>query len=556
MVSQEEVAMFFREKKSGPRRYLQIVENYWDKGKTRQRVIATLGRLDQLQESGKIDALLASGSRFAQSILVISAHKKGDTTNVSTHRIGGPMVFERLWQETGCRRVVQDLLAHRKFEFAVERVVFTTALHQLFAPGSDRAGEKWRKEYRITGGEELDLHHFYRAMGWLGEELPPDEQDGMIPFSPRCIKDVIEERLFRRRRNLFTSLDVVFFDTTSIYFEGEGGDELVQYGKSKDHRPDRKQMVVGVVLDDEGNPICCEMWPGNTTDVKTLVPVVKRLRKRFRIERVCIVADRGMISQKVIDWLEEEKWFYILGARMRKQKEVKVEVLSRAGRYRVVQPKGKKPKDPSPLKVKEVTLDGRRYIVCFNEDQAKKDAADREAIVQALEKQLKQGDKSLVGNKGYRRYLKTADKGFFIDMKKVKEESRYDGKWVLRTNTDLNDADVALKYKQLLMVEQIFRTMKSILDTRPVFHKCDETIRGHVFCKFLAIVLMKELQNRLETMGHHFEWNDVIRDLDQLEEVEVEQDGKRFLLRSEMRGCCGKVFQAAGVAIPPTVRQL
>jgi transposase len=553
-----EGAMFFRVKKSGPRDYLQIVENRWERGQSRQRVIATLGRLDELQEGGALDSLLKSGSRFSDSLMVISSHKRGESVDVRSRRIGPALIFERLWQETGCREVIKSLLAGRHYGFSVERAIFLTVLHRLFDPGSDRQAERWREEYRIEGVKKLELHQLYRAMAWLGEELPMADQCGLTRFAPRCTKDGIEEELFAWRRDLFSSLDLVFFDTTSIYFEGNGGSSVGAYGNSKDHRPDLKQMVVGAVLDQDGNPICCELWPGNAADVKSLIPVVDRLRKRFAIGQVCIVADRGMISQETLRELESEErgWKYILGARMRKHKEVREEVLSVAGRYRVVNPKSKKKKDPSPLKVKDVVIDGRQYVVCVNEDQAQKDAADREAILTALREKLKQGEKSLVGNKGYRKYLKTIGKGFQIDEKKVAEEARYDGKWVLRTNTDLSTEQVALKYKQLWMVESLFRTVKSILGTRPIYHKRDETILGHVFCSFLGFVLMKELQSRLETRGYNLEWKDVTRDLDRLEEIEIEQDQKRFVLRTEATGTCGKVFQATGVAMPPTIRQV
>jgi transposase len=426
------------------------------------------------------------------------------------------------------------------------------------APGSDRQADRWREDYRIDGVGELQLHHIYRAMAWLGEELPMAEQGHMTRFSPRCTKDLIEEQLFSRHRDLFSGLDLVFFDTTSIYFEGNGGETVGAYGNSKDHRPDCKQMVVGAVLDQEGNPVCCEMWPGNAADVKSLIPVVDRLRKRFGIGQVCIVADRGMISAETIAELESEErgWKYILGARMRKHKEVCDKVLSVAGRYRVVHPKSPVKKDPSPLKVKDVVIDGHQYVVCVNEDQAKKDAADREAILENLRERLRRGEKALIGNKGYRKYLKTTGKRFEIDEKKVAEEARFDGKWVLRTNTDLTTDQVALKYKQLWMVENLFRTMKSVLSTRPIFHKRDETIRGHVFCSFLSLVLMKELQDRVEKKGYDLEWAYVIRDLDRLQEIEIQQDDKRFLLRTDSRGTCGKVFQAAGVAMPPTIRQV
>ena len=208
------------------------------------------------------------------------------------------------------------------------------------------------------------------------------------------------------------------------------------------------------------------------------------------------------------------------------------------------------------MKVKEVHVEGRRYVVCLNEDEARKDAADREAIVASLQEKLRGGEKSLVGNKGYRRYLSsTGPDHFRIDEAKIKEEARYDGKWVLRTNTDLDTAEVALQFKRLWMVEAWFRSSKSLLQTRPIYHKCDETIRGHVFCSFLALVLRQELEARLAKDGHDFEWADVIQDLDRLQMVEVEQDGKRFLLRSEVQGTCGTVFRAAGVAVPPTVQQ-
>ncbi|HMB03804.1 MAG TPA: IS1634 family transposase [Isosphaeraceae bacterium] len=396
-------------------------------------------------------------------------------------------------------------------------------------------------------------------MAWLGEELPQDQQAGRTPFAPRCTKDRIEEGIFDHRRDLFTDLPLVFFDTTSIYFEGEGGQDIGQRGFSKDHRPDLYQMVVGAVLDGRGRPICCELWPGNIADVTTLIPVVDRLRRRFGVRRVCIVADRGMISQETIEALEQDErhWQYILGARMRSQTEVKDEVLSRAGRYRVVHPPRVRGDDPSPLKVKEVWVGERRYVVCLNEEEARKDTADREAIVAALREPLRSGDKSLVGNKGYRRYLSGSDSpGFRIDEAKIAEEARYDGKWVLRTNTELDSAEVALQYKQLWMVEHWFRSCKALLQTRPIYHRCDETIRGHVFCSFLALVLRQELQARLEERGHGLEWADVIQDLDRLQGVEVEQDDKRFLLRSEVQGTCGKVFQVVGVALPPTVRQV
>ena len=544
--------MFARVKTSGQYQYLQIVQNRREGTKTLQRVVATIGRMDQIQQKGEIENLVRSLSRFSEKVLLVLSGKSD--VRADAKKIGPALICERLWKELEIGKIIRRLLAERKFGFDVDRAIFLTVLHRLFVSGSDRSCDRWHRDYVIDGIDALSLHHLYRAMAFLGEEL--EDQKDCTPFAPRCIKDVIEEDLFLARRDLFSGLDCVFFDTTSIYFEGEGGETIGELGHTKDHRPDLHQMVVGVILDDHGQPVCCEMWPGNTTDVTTLVPVIKRLRSRFAIGRICIVSDRGMISAETMTYLEEEKISYILGARMRRSKEVKEEVLSRAGLYREVHPEGVSAKAPSPLKVKEVVVDGRRYIICLNEKQARKDAADRQAIIASLQEKLKSNPKSLVGNKGYRKYLKLDRETVTVNQEKIEEEARYDGKWVLKTNTALTAEQAALKYKELWQVEQVFRDMKSVLDTRPIFHKLDETIRGHVFCSFLALIIRKELDRRLEKAGHCFEWADIKQDLKALQEITIEDRGKTLAIRSECLGTCGKVFQAVGVAIPPTIREV
>jgi len=546
--------MFVRIKKSGRNHYLQVVENRREKGRVKQRVIATLGRLDRLRAKGDIETLVRSLSRFSEKALLVLSGK-GDP-GVRAVKIGPTLIFERLWERTGIKAILHRLLKDRKFRFDIERAIFLTVFHRLLVSGSDRFCDCWRREYKIVGTESLSLHQLYRAMAYLGEELP-DQKDA-TPFSPRQVKDLIEEDLFLSRRDLFSGLELVFFDTTSIYFEGQGGETLGRYGYSKDHRPDLRQMVVGVILDNHGFPICCEMWPGNTADVKTLIAIVNRLKKRFQIGRICIVADRGMISREVLEWLEApgNDMEYIMGVRMRKVKEVREAVLSYPGRYTEVFPEKEQSKDPSPLKVKEVKVGEHRYVVCLNPAQARKDKADREAIISSLTKALQKGAGTLVGNKGYRKYLKVEKDSFSVDMDKVQYEERFDGKWVLQTNTNLSPVNVALKYKELWMVEQIFRNVKSLLLTRPIYHQRDDTIAGHVFCSFLALVLLKELKRVLDRAGLNFEWLVIKQDLKALQEIVIEENNRKFVVRTECRGETGKIFQAVGVALPPTIRAL
>ena len=549
--------MFFRVKSTGSYRYLQIVQSVRQGQKVRQRVLGTLGRLDELKASGQLDALILSGLRHCERFAVIDAHAAGETEPVTALRIGPDLVFGRLWKESGIEEVIQSLLGARRYDFDVERAIYLTVLHRLFAGGSDRAAERWRENYLIPGTEALDLHHLYRAMAFLGEPIEPNGQKPL--GTPRCRKDLIEEELFEHRRDLFTEVDLVFFDTTSLYFEGRGGESIGKRGHSKDHRPDLCQMVVGMALDVEGRPICCEMWPGNTADVKTLIVVVKRMRERFRLRYITVVADRGMVSQATLEAFEQSDppVRYIAGVRMRRQKEVSISVLGSRARWFESVPERGNAKDPAPLKVKEVWVNERRYIVCLNEEERRKDAHDREAIIAHLKEQLRRGDKSLVGNKGYRRYLKLEGSGHFvIDENQVKAEERYDGIWVLRTNTDYNLETVAHVYKSLWVVEDMIRTSKSILETRPIYHKRDETIRGHVFCSFLALLLKQELESRMKRSDLDWEWKEVIRGLDALQQVEANFQARRFLFRTQLTAHASQAVRATGVAIPPALREL
>ena len=546
--------MFFRVKPAKGYRYLQIARSVRVEGKVRQEIIATLGRLDVLQESGQLDRLLRSGLRYCRQIKVIDAHAAGETEPVSITKIGPDLVFGRLWQEMGMGEIISRLALGRRYGFDLERAIYLTVLHRLFVSGSDRAAEVWKENYRIPGAEELALQHLYRTMAWLGEGIG----EGVLG-SPRCTKDLIEEALFDRGRDLFSEVGLVFFDTTSIYFEGRGGKSIGRHGHSKDHSPDLHQMVVGVALDVEGRPICCEMWPGNTADAKSLLPVVERMRAKFRVREMCVVVDRGMVSEATLQALGrmDPPVHYIVGVRMRRTKEVGEVVLKSRARWQEVTPERRRAKDPAPLKVKEVEVEGRRYVICLNEEERRKDAQDRAAILEALREQLRRGDKSLIGNKGYRRFLKIEGGGHFaIDEMQVAQEERYDGLFVLRTDTDHDAESVARVYKMLWMVEDTFRTAKSILETRPIFHKCDETIRGHVFCSFLALCLKRELEIRMEDKGLDAEWAEVVRGLDNLQQVELLLQGSRFLLRSELKGDASQAFRAAEVALPPVLQEI
>ena len=546
--SPNNVSMFVREKTARGHSYLYLVENEREGGRVRQRIIRALGRKDVLLASGELDRLAASLVRHCDRAVILFDMEA---------RIGGPLLFGRLWERLGIAAVLGELLASRGFDFAVERAVFASVLHRLFVSGSDRSCEKWMSDYRIAGIDGLQLHHLYRTMAWLGEEIAPAAAGAL---APRCVKDLIEERLFERRRDLFSELSLVFMDTTSLSFYGAGGDSLGAYGHSKDHRADLRQMILAVVIDGDGRPICTEMLPGNTADATVLLPIVDRLRERFHIGRVCVVADRGMISAATIAALEERKLEYILGARERSSAVVRRLVLEDEAPLTPLLVE--RVRGETQLFVKEVKVGAARYVLCRNQAEAERERHERQAIVAGLAKQLARGDKALIGNLPYRRYLRRAPSAtgkpgpaFEIDPGKLAEEARYDGLFVLRTNARITPLQAVLRYRDLLQVEDLFRRAKAILRTRPIYHSSDAAIRGHVFCSFLALMLQKELTDQCQRHGLTIEWADLLRDLDRLQEATIEKDGKRITTRTAVAGQVGSVFQAAGIALPPNLHE-
>jgi len=535
--------MFVRIKKSGPREYLELVENRREGKKVRQRVLLNLGRVDFLKNTEAASKIVSALAKYSDEIAVISATKenKRSIAKESKQSVewdkewGASLVFRKLWRDMGMEKIIKSFQKRTRFGFDVEQAVFYTVLHRLLEPGSDLSASKWLVDiYNDEAGvdaPEIGYRHLLRAMGFIER-----------------FKTEIEEALFVENRLLFeNSMDVVFFDTTSIYFEGDGPEGFAEYGLSKDHRPDRKQIVVAALMTRSGEPFCCEWWAGNMSDVKTIQDIVDSLKRRFSINRVVLVCDRGMVSKQNLAHLKANGIDYIVGVRLRLVKRVREDVLSRGGSYKKVS---------ENLKVKEVSLGDERYIICLNPEEAARDAYSREKIAAELREKIKRSPKELVGNKGYRRYLKVEKDAVSVDEKRLKEETRFDGKFILTTNTGLSSEEVATTYKSLWQVEHAFRALKSVLGVRPIYHRSEAHVKGHVFCSYLALCLMVRLRKILAESGEEAQWDEVIRDLRALRAMKVRISGKSFLFRTELRGAASKVFRALGIKAPPSITKL
>lgn len=517
-----------RNKDGSTRIYLHLVQGYRVNGKVKQKVVANLGRLDILQVGGGLDRVIASLARYSERCWL---EAEGEAQLVWAKCYGPVLIFRRLWEHLGLANQVGQLPAGSRVDFPVEEAVFAMVLHRLLDPGSKRATHRWLKTVYRPEFESLELHHLYRALDYLVQK-----------------KEKIEEALFARNRDLFCpNFDLMLFDTTSVYFEGQGPEGVAEYGYSREHRPDRVQVVLGLLMSRDGIPVAHHVFPGNTADIKAFRHAIADLRRRFPLRRVVIIADRGVVAEPLLEELELEGMEYIVGMPLRKWKEVREIVLSRAGRYHEVK---------DNLKVKEVEAGGHRYIVCHNPEGEERDRKERESIVAMLAEYLSQGGLSgLVKRKGWGRYLRVKEAGKVeIDHKKIAEEARYDGKYVLRTNTSLVAAEIALDYKSLWQVEHAFRELKSGLEVRPVYLRTEAHVRGHIVVCFLALVLEATLGRLLKRQGTQASYREIMADLFELMAVRFEARGKAWLWRTELQGLAYEAFRAIGVRPPARVQ--
>jgi hypothetical protein len=531
--------MFIRIKRSvhdgATYEYLQVVRSYREGPKVRQQVVATLGRREALVASGQLDGLIRSLAKFSERLRVVEVVRRSGLAAHTAKAWGPALVFGRLWERQGLPAILASLAAERQFAFDVERAVFALALQRLMSPGSDLQGAGWLRTVEAPGFDALALQHLYRTTGFLA-----------------AVREDLERRLFERDRDLFTQhLDAVFIDTTSLYVYRDTETAWRKRGYSRDRRGDLPQFVLCVVVNDEGWPLAWEIFPGNTADAKAFRQVVGVLRERFSIRHTVVVADRGMMSQAnraLLTEAAERPYDYVLGCHLRREKEVRDGVLGRLEPYECVD---------DGLEVQEVRVADRRYVVCRNPAEAARDAAAREALLAKLETTLtRQGPKALVSNRGYARFLKVDQGSVRVDREAVEREARLDGLFVLTTNTDLPTTEVVRTYKSLWRVERTFREEKSTLEVRPIYHHRDDTSMGHIVASFLALRLEVDLQRRLDERAVAVSWPDLMRDLAQVEAVEVELDGERYRLRTDVAGSASAAFAAAGVRPPATATPL
>lgn len=550
----------------GTYEYLRLVETYREGGQPRQRVLANLGRLDVLRAQGKIDALIRKLRRFSDEVVVT-----GRELEESQAPTWGPVLVARhLWNELSLSETIRACCSKGRKQFDVVETAFVLASARLAHPSSEHGLARWLDEAYVCDA---------KGRRWLPQWRPCEKvtaEDRVRVESRQLViwyrtldalvsqKKAIEAALYLRLRDLFSiKVDLVFYDLTSLYFEGHGPLGLAKRGYSRDGKPRNPQIVLGVVMAN-GFPIASHIFPGNTLDKQTVQEVVKDLEKRFGIRQILFVGDRGMVSKENIQCIADSGYRYLVGLQRRRNPEVWQVLLNLKGRWEDC---------GCGTKVQEVRLmdSELRYFVATSEErlQYERDirlgnmTAAREAL-EKIKKAVAKGelrDAAKIGKrvgrafsrtKGYRYFswevTKTGEFRFWEDAEKMAKEEGYEGKYILKT-TDRNiTAYHAVEaYKDLGDVEWAFREIKDIIEGRPIWHQKEERVQGHVFVGMLSLLLMRVLRKSLKEKDVYLSSQEAFTALKTIEVYQLEVEGEQHRIVPRPRGDALRVLKALGI---------
>jgi hypothetical protein len=524
--------------------YLQLAHNRRDPqtGNAVAEVLYSFGRADQIDKAA-LARLVKSLSRFVEEEPSGAASTEFDFE--WSRPMGGAWVLDQLWKSLEIDQSLGRLLKERSFEIPVERAIFAMVANKALAPASKLAIEDWvATAICIPDLAEVKVHQLYRSMDFI-----------------LAAAEKIQEDVFFTVANLLNlEVDLIYFDTTSTYFDIEdedpsaAGEPFRVRGHSKDSRPDCPQVVIGLAVTKEGIPVRCWVWPGNTADVSVIKQVKKDLNG-WKLGRVITVVNRGFVSETNLTTLQQAGGGYIAGEKLRAGKPAVEEALSRAGRYQEIN---------ENLHVKEVIIGSgetrKRYILAYNPKQAARDKEAREKSLRHLEEELAAaGGKhsksvcNLLSHPTCGRYLKTLASGkVTIDKRKVREEERLDGKYLIRTSDDEMPAGaVASGYKQLLEIENAFKCLKTTLELRPIYHRLEERIRAHVLLCWLALLLIRVAENRTDMT-----WRELRNHLEQIHLGQFSGAQGRFLKRTQLTQQQTEMLHTLGVSEPPLLKKI
>lgn len=526
--------MFIRETKSKGKTYLHILQSYWRNGASKHKLIASLGATETLKKTGELQKIAHALLRYCnenQESLNLDAMEEQRRV-----RWGAVSVFEKIWRYFDFQELFKTILKKRKIKFDFFSAVFLMALDRLLDPKSKR--KSCEEQTRYHGIQDQALQHLYRALDLLSES-----------------KETIEAYLFKKNRTLWNmKVDVVLYDVTTFYFESVKADALRDFGYGKDGKWNEVQVVVGLLVDLEGRPIGLDLFPGNTYEGHTMKVTLEKLRERFQINRIIMIADQGMLSKDNIASIRESGYEYIIGGKIKtKPKNIQAAILNPKGYIKI--PTTNIQEDAEILKFKKIKLDSDYLICTWSEKRAKKDKKDRERLIEKAQKIIGEKKGSIVSRRGALKYIGWSAKlEGRLDEKKITEEQKWDGYYGIQTNCEnLAPQNLLGYYRNLWKIEESFRIFKTHLETRPLFHWTPKRIQGHFVLCFIAFLLERTLEIELKKKQVESSPERIRKALDELQYSEIVIQNQTFFLRSPVTGLANDILCAMKLKIPPQI---
>lgn len=528
--------MFPRIVKAKGKEYLVIVESYWQKGKIKQRNIASLGNLKELHRRGEIEKLAKALVKYCEERKNLFDIQTIKETN--RKKWGVVKVTRKLWEMFEIEGIISKVNKGRKKK--IEN--FLNAINLMLLDRLQEPKSKLRsyeEQGKYWGIEKNDLHHLYRALDILADE-----------------KEKIEKELFDRNRTLFnTKVDVVLYDVTTFYFESVKSNGLKEFGFSKDCKVNEVQVLLGLMIDMEGRAVGYEIFPGNTFEGHTLVEMIEKIKKRFEIGKVIFVGDQAMLSKENLEIIKDAKYEYVVGSRIKNKREkMKREFLDLQS-YKSLNFSAEEEKE---IKYKEIQTEEGKIILTWSKKRAEADYEKRQRLIENAKKRIKGGLNQIVNKRGAVKYIKieiNEDKKFELDEDKIKEDEKWDGFYGIETNCVFKDAtQIVNYYHSLWMIEEAFRIFKTHLEARPMFHWTEKRIKGHFMLCFIAFLFERTIEIELRKNKIEFSPQKIRDALDELEFSEILLEGnQKFFIRSKVEGLANDILRTFKIKIPPHI---
>jgi transposase len=520
--------MFIKKTRGGskdkPISYLQLAQSYRDKdGKPKHRVLCTLGREDDIINSGLTDSLAEKFASLTDNFILINKQKQ---CLGSSFLLGPILALEALWKKLNFKGLFQTLGSQYNLSIDFEKAVKLMVLNRLVDPKSKLAIQDWKNKLYGQEFQSIELHHLYKSIDILAKN-----------------KNILQKELYKTTLSLFKpEIKLVFYDLTTFYFESQIPAVLKKFGYSKDNKTDCVQIMLGLIISQDDIPLGYELFPGNTYEGNTVKTMIERLKEKYKIEKIVFVADKGILSEKVLLELETAGYEYIVS--------YKIAAMPKKDHERILD-KQDYTKVNEDLQTKEIQHKGRRLILGHSQKRAGRDRHMREELLKKLEKIIAKDKKSIIANSAQKKYLNITGCTVNIDNQKVEKQSQWDGYFGFITNNqEMKSQEILHAYRLLWQIEESFRCMKSTLDLRPVYHWTERRIEGHIMLCFLSFYVLRVMQRQWISSGIDLSPAKVMENLSEIRAIELKTDKQSIYARTEIVGLNNQIFRALGVKIP------